>query len=151
MECRAIGRRCATGSATMLGDIAQGTTPWATTSWESLLFHLGQADAGLRVLTTGYRVPRQILDFASRLLPAIAPGLAPATLRAAGRRDPWCSARGGRGRAARGAGRRPPRRPCARPGSAAVIAADDQVAAVSACWPVRACRTRSWTVAPTAS
>jgi hypothetical protein len=28
MECRAIGRRCATGAATVLGDLAQGTTPW---------------------------------------------------------------------------------------------------------------------------
>jgi DNA helicase IV len=31
------------------------------------------------VLTTGYRVPQQILDFASRLLGLIAPDLAPAT------------------------------------------------------------------------
>ncbi len=74
MECRAIGRRCATGSATVLGDIAQGTTPWAAASWPQLLSHLGKQEAGLRVLDTGYRVPRQILDFASRLLGHIAPG-----------------------------------------------------------------------------
>ncbi len=41
MEVRAIGRRCATGAATVLGDIAQGTTPWAATSWPTLLSHLG--------------------------------------------------------------------------------------------------------------
>ena len=29
MECRAVGRRCATGSATLLGDLAQGTSPAA--------------------------------------------------------------------------------------------------------------------------
>ena len=75
MECRAIGRRCATGSATVLGDLAQGTTPWAAASWPELLGHLGKADAQLRVLETGYRVPRQILDFASQLLDQIAPGL----------------------------------------------------------------------------
>ena len=75
MQCRAIGRRCATGSATVLGDIAQGTTPWATSSWPQLLGHLGKPDAELRVLDTGYRVPRQILDFASRLLSRIAPEL----------------------------------------------------------------------------
>ncbi len=80
MQCRAIGRRCATGSATVLGDIAQGTTPWATASWEQLLGHLGKDDADLRVLDTGYRVPRQILDFASRLLPQIAPGTGPGQL-----------------------------------------------------------------------
>jgi DNA helicase IV len=78
MEIRAIGRRCATGAATVLGDIAQGTTPWAATSWYSLLSHLGKPEAPVRELDVGYRVPRQILDFASRLLPSIAPGLAPA-------------------------------------------------------------------------
>src|SRR6202021_563769 len=44
MEVRAIGRRCATGAATVLGDIAQGTTPWAATSWPELLKHLGKPD-----------------------------------------------------------------------------------------------------------
>jgi UvrD-like helicase C-terminal domain len=78
MEVRAIGRRCATGAATVLGDIAQGTTPWAATSWPELLKHLGKPDAAVRELDVGYRVPRQILDYASRLLPAIAPGLGPA-------------------------------------------------------------------------
>jgi hypothetical protein len=78
MEIRAIGRRCATGAATVLGDIAQGTTPWAATSWHALLSHLGKPDAAIRELDVGYRVPRQILDFASRLLPSIAPGLSPA-------------------------------------------------------------------------
>ena len=78
MEVRAIGRRCATGAATVLGDIAQGTTPWAATSWPALLIHLGKPDAAVRELDVGYRVPRQILDFASLLLPSIAPGLAPA-------------------------------------------------------------------------
>jgi DNA helicase IV len=78
MELRAVGRRCSTGAATVLGDIAQGTTPWATSSWESLLGHLGKADASLRELGVGYRVPQEILDYASRLLPSIAPGLRPA-------------------------------------------------------------------------
>ena len=79
MECRVIGRRCATGAATVLGDLAQGTTPWATATWADLLGHLGKPTAELRVLRTGYRVPRQILDYASRLLSQIAPGLSPAS------------------------------------------------------------------------
>jgi DNA helicase IV len=77
MECRAAGRRCETGSATVLGDIAQGTTPWAVGDWATLLRHFGKPDAERTVLDRGYRVPRQIIDFASRLLPAIAPDLAP--------------------------------------------------------------------------
>ncbi|MDN3357427.1 AAA family ATPase [Actinomadura sp. DC4] len=79
MECRAVGRRCETGSATVLGDIAQGTTPWAVGDWATLLRHLGKPSAERTVLDRGYRVPRQIIDFASRLLPAIAPDLTPPT------------------------------------------------------------------------
>ena len=48
MECRAIRRRCSTGAATVLGDLAQGTTPWATSSWADLLGHLGVAARGPR-------------------------------------------------------------------------------------------------------
>lgn len=79
MEMRAIGRRCSTGSATVLGDLAQATTAWSATSWPELLSHLGKSDAPVRELSVGYRVPRQILSFASTLLPLIAPSLRPAT------------------------------------------------------------------------
>ncbi|MDQ1292287.1 MAG: hypothetical protein QG608_165 [Actinomycetota bacterium] len=77
MQCRAVGRRCASGTVTVLGDIAQGTTPWAMNDWSSLLEHLGHPQARLAVLERGYRVPGQIIDFAARLLPGIAPGLQP--------------------------------------------------------------------------
>jgi DNA helicase IV len=79
MEVRAIGRRVTTGAATVLGDIAQGTTAWATTSWAAMLEHLGKPEAAVRELSVGYRVPRQILDYASALLPLIAPELSPAS------------------------------------------------------------------------
>ncbi|MFJ3701487.1 MULTISPECIES: UvrD-helicase domain-containing protein [Streptomyces] len=77
MQYRAVGRRCSTGSATVLGDLAQGTTPWSTRSWEQALFHLGKPDAVIEELTAGFRVPREVIAYASRLLPAISPGLAP--------------------------------------------------------------------------
>lgn len=130
MECRAIGRRCATGAATVLGDIAQGTTPWAVASWPELLGHLSKPAAELRVLETGYRVPRQILDFASRLLPHLAEGLSPARSL---RQDPASlrivpAVAGTLGEALAGVGASA----LARPGSAAVIAADDQVPDVEA-------------------
>ncbi|MEW1925012.1 ATP-binding domain-containing protein [Streptomyces sp. NPDC088360] len=76
MQYRAVGRRCTTGSATVLGDLAQGTTPWATRSWEQALEHLGKGDAVVEELTAGFRVPREVIAYASRLLPSIAPGLA---------------------------------------------------------------------------
>ncbi|WP_067974562.1 HelD family protein, partial [Nocardiopsis trehalosi] len=82
MQCRALGRRCASGSATVLGDTAQATAPGAVADWAELLRHLGAADARLAVLDRGYRVPAQIIDYAARLLPAIAPGLgAPGAVR----------------------------------------------------------------------
>ena len=125
MECRALGRRCSTGAATVLGDLAQGTTPWAATSWTSLLSNLGKPDTDVRELSIGYRVPRQILDYASSLLAVIAPELRPASsLRA----DPGAldvvqvpSAALAREVVAACA------QACTRPGSVAVIAADPQV------------------------
>ncbi|MDF3300453.1 HelD family protein [Streptomyces tropicalis] len=77
MQYRAVGRRCSTGSATVLGDLAQGTTPWATRSWEEALAHLGKAEGVVEELTAGFRVPTDVIAYASRLLPHIAPGLAP--------------------------------------------------------------------------
>ncbi|MFD9002815.1 HelD family protein [Streptomyces sp. NPDC059582] len=77
MQYRAVGRRCTTGSATVLGDLAQGTTPWATRSWDEALTHLGKSDGVIEELTAGFRVPTDVIGYASRLLPHIAPGLAP--------------------------------------------------------------------------
>ncbi|MFC3573104.1 HelD family protein [Streptomyces yaanensis] len=77
MQYRAVGRRCTTGSATVLGDLAQGTTPWATRSWQEALAHLGKSEAVVEELTAGFRVPTDVITYASRLLPHIAPGLTP--------------------------------------------------------------------------
>ena len=125
MECRALGRRCSTGSATVLGDLAQGTTPWAAPSWLSLLTNLGKPDTGVRELSVGYRVPRQILDYASTLLAVIAPELRPASsLRAdPGALDLTRVPAASLGPALVTACRQA----CERPGSVAVIAADPQV------------------------
>ncbi|NAZ87270.1 HelD family protein [Kineococcus indalonis] len=75
LQLRAVGRRCSTGAATVLGDIAQGTTPWAARSWREVLGHLGKPDGHLEVLDRGFRVPSAVIDYAARLLPAIAPEL----------------------------------------------------------------------------
>jgi hypothetical protein len=77
MMLRALGRRARTGSLTVLGDLAQATTPWASTSWTQALEHLGQPDGHVEELTVGFRVPGDVIDFAARLLPRIAPDLAP--------------------------------------------------------------------------
>jgi DNA helicase IV len=77
MMLRAVGRRCSTGSVTVLGDLAQATTAWATRSWTEALEHLGQSDATVVELTLGFRVPADVLAYAARLLPLIAPQLTP--------------------------------------------------------------------------
>jgi DNA helicase IV len=79
MQCRAVARRLAAGSLTVLGDLAQATSPWSPSDWQSTLTGLGRPDTVVRPLTRGYRVPAEVLDFANRLLPLIAPGLPAAT------------------------------------------------------------------------
>ncbi|WP_304452007.1 AAA family ATPase [Nocardiopsis sp. YSL2] len=127
MQARAVGRRCASGSLTVLGDIAQGTSPAAAANWSTLLEHLDKPTGHLRVLDRGYRVPAQIIDFAARLLPEIAPGLgapvavrrAPGALRVSHARDGLAA---GVAEACRGA--------LEGEGSVGLIAADDQLAAL---------------------
>jgi DNA helicase IV len=79
MECRAVARRLAAGSLTVLGDLAQATSPWAAADWQQTLTGLGRPGTVVRPLTRGYRVPGEVLDFANRLLPVIAPDLPAAT------------------------------------------------------------------------
>ena len=79
MQCRAVARRLAAGSLTVLGDLAQATSPWSPSDWQETLTGLGRPDTVVRPLTRGYRVPGEVLGFANRLLPFIAPGLPAAT------------------------------------------------------------------------
>ena len=110
-----------------LGDIAQGTTPWATADWSSTLQHLGKPDGHVEVLRRGYRVPAAVLDLASRLLPHMAPGVAaaesvrenPGTLDVRRSADPVAETAAAVGDV------------LAHPGSVGVIEADSDVAAVA--------------------
>jgi DNA helicase IV len=79
MQCRAIARRLAAGSLTVLGDLAQATSPWSAADWGATLSGLGRPGTAVRPLTRGYRVPAEVLGYANRLLPLIAPGLPAAT------------------------------------------------------------------------
>ncbi len=87
MEVRAIARRCPTRSMTVLGDLAQATSPGAQSSWADVVATLGSPSAAsVEELALGYRVPASIMEFANRLLPAVAPGVAAArSVRTAGR------------------------------------------------------------------
>ena len=78
MQCRAIARRVGFGSLTVLGDLAQGTTPWAARDWREQLAHLGKEGADVVALTTGYRVPAAVIEYADRLLGALDVAVQPA-------------------------------------------------------------------------
>ncbi|WP_433299859.1 HelD family protein [Actinoplanes sp. CA-030573] len=72
MQARAIARRSEHGSITLLGDLAQGTAPWAAADWRHTLGHLGKPEAKVVPLTVGFRVPAAVVELANRLLPALA-------------------------------------------------------------------------------
>jgi DNA helicase IV len=71
MQYRAVARRIEHGSVTLLGDLAQGTSPWAATDWATPLAHLGKPGTAVVPLTTGFRVPEAVVRLANRLLPAL--------------------------------------------------------------------------------
>jgi DNA helicase IV len=71
MQARAIARRSEHGSITLLGDLAQGTAPWAAADWRDTLRHLGKPEAVVVPLTVGFRVPAVVVELANRLLPAL--------------------------------------------------------------------------------
>ena len=89
MALRMLERRCPSGSMTILGDIAQGTSVWAPDSWEEVLAHL-PTHAGVHrsELAIGYRAPSQIIELASRLLRVAAPHLQPVESVRPGETDP---------------------------------------------------------------
>ncbi|WP_326686624.1 AAA family ATPase [Streptomyces sp. NBC_01795] len=71
MQCRVLARRSRFGSLTVLGDLAQGTTPWAARDWSAQLAHLGAPGASVVPLTTGFRVPAVLVEAANRLLDSL--------------------------------------------------------------------------------
>jgi hypothetical protein len=62
---------------TLAGDIAQATGPCAYSHWDEITQHLlAISQPRVEELTEGYRVAGQVMEFAARLLPQIAPGAA---------------------------------------------------------------------------
>ncbi|MFI6503785.1 HelD family protein [Nonomuraea typhae] len=77
MQCRAIARRSEHGSLTVLGDLAQATSPWAARDWSAQMAALGKPGATTVVLSTGFRVPAAVVELANRLLARLAAGVPP--------------------------------------------------------------------------
>ncbi|MEY4400337.1 MAG: hypothetical protein RL072_202 [Actinomycetota bacterium] len=80
MQLRMVARRSLNGAMTVVGDIAQATGPFAPSDWRDVLNLLPKnRDAKVAELSVGYRIPRQIMDFAGRLLATAAPNQTPPT------------------------------------------------------------------------
>ncbi|MFA1541676.1 HelD family protein [Actinomadura monticuli] len=74
MQARSLARRCPSGSMTLLGDLAQATGVHRYAGWQELAGQLGGQSGGhLAELTIGYRVPREVMDFAAPLAAVLAP------------------------------------------------------------------------------
>jgi UvrD-like helicase C-terminal domain len=87
LQLESIRRRSRTGSMTVLGDLAQATSPWAHQSWDAVVACLRQerVTATAVELEYGYRLPAEVHDVAMRLLPDAAPGLgSPRAVRCSG-------------------------------------------------------------------
>ncbi len=71
---RVIGRRSPGASMTLVGDVAQSTTPSGQERWGDVFAHLSPTGVSGTIadLTIGYRVPQPILRVANRLLPLTA-------------------------------------------------------------------------------
>ncbi|HZD64525.1 MAG TPA: AAA family ATPase [Acidimicrobiales bacterium] len=81
MQLRMLGRRSLSGSATLVGDMAQATGPHVTGvpgGWEDVARAVAP-DRPLRLaqLTINYRTPASVMDLATRVLSVVNPELAP--------------------------------------------------------------------------
>ncbi|MGH9134423.1 MAG: HelD family protein, partial [Ilumatobacteraceae bacterium] len=91
---RVIGRRSPAGSMTLVGDVAQSTTPAGQERWRDVFAHLigdgRDARGAVAELTIGYRVPEPILEIANRLLPLTGvEAVASRSVRGEGERPAW--------------------------------------------------------------
>jgi DNA helicase IV len=87
LQLESIRRRSRAGSMTVLGDLAQATSPWAHQSWDAVVACLRheRVTATAVELEYGYRLPAEVHEVAMRLLPDAAPGLgSPRAVRASG-------------------------------------------------------------------
>lgn len=89
MQLRSLRRRSANGSMTVVGDLAQSTGPHARDTWDDVVATLAQGNPSEVVeLEYGYRVPRQVYEFAAQLLPFAAPAVTEPRVIRSGPADP---------------------------------------------------------------
>ena len=78
MQWRMLGRRCPSGSMTLVGDAGQASRPGALGDWDAVLANLpGHQPARRVTLSVNYRTPAEIMAVANRVLAAAAASVEP--------------------------------------------------------------------------
>ena len=76
MQWRMLGRRCPSGSMTLVGDFGQSSRPGALRDWDAVRAQLpGDEPARVVTLTVNYRTPAEIMAVADRCVAEAGPGL----------------------------------------------------------------------------
>ena len=75
MQLESIRRRSGSGDILLMGDLAQSTGPWVHSSWKVIADCLNKPIERMDELEFGYRVPKQVFEYASRVLSYINPEL----------------------------------------------------------------------------
>src|SRR5437660_221967 len=94
MQWRMVGRRCPSGSMTLVGDFGQSSRPGAVHDWDAVRAQLpGDEPARVVTLSVNYRTPAEIMTLADRFVAAAAPGVRPArSVRSTGRQPEFVAA-----------------------------------------------------------
>ncbi|MBO0890260.1 MAG: AAA family ATPase [Acidothermales bacterium] len=89
MAWRMLQRRCPARSMTVVGDLAQASSPWGPASWEAALGEYARGRLRVEELTVNYRTPAEIMAVAGDVLHSVEPdAVVPRSIRSAGV-DPW--------------------------------------------------------------
>ena len=80
MQIESIKKRSSNGDILLMGDLAQATGVWIYSSWQQLADLFGTTISRFDELEFGYRVPKQIFEYATKVLSYIDPKLNPPKL-----------------------------------------------------------------------
>ena len=68
MQLESIRRRSGAGDVLLMGDLAQATGPWVHSSWNAIADCVNKPIERMDELEFGYRVPKQVFEYASKVL-----------------------------------------------------------------------------------
>ena len=80
MQIESIKKRSSNGDILLMGDLAQATGVWLYSNWQQLADLLGTTISRFDELEFGYRVPKQIFEYATKVLSYIDPKIKPPRL-----------------------------------------------------------------------